>query len=160
MQNIALIVAVVVPIVILLLLRTNAAIVFLSLCAGALAVQFIGNEAILVGSAVGNHSDAVSQYFELALLLLPAMLSALFLSKTMSGPRTVFNIFPAIAVGVIGVLLAVPLLPGNVQTTITNLDGWTVLNQSKEFVVLAGIVASLVVLWVTHPRGHGRHRKH
>lgn len=160
MQNIALIIAVVVPIVLLLVFRTNAAVVFLSLCAGALAVQFVGNEANLVGSAIGNHSEAVSQYFELALLVLPALLSAIFLAKTMGGPKTVFNILPAIAVGVIGVLLAVPLLPNSLQTNITSLDGWTLLNQSKEFVVMAGIVASLVVLWITHPRHHGKHKKH
>lgn len=160
MQNIALIVAVVVPIILLLALRTNAAIVFLSLCAGALAVQFVGNEAFLLGAAVGNHSDDVSQYFELALLLIPPVLSAIFLTKTMTGTKVFFNILPAVAVGVIGVLLAVPLLPGNLQSTITSLEGWALLNQSKEFVVLAGVVASLVVLWITHPRHRGKHKKH
>lgn len=160
MQNIALIAAIIVPVLLLLVLRTNAAIVFLSLCTGALAVQFIGNEANLVGSAIGNHSEAVSQYFELALLLLPMILAALFLRKTMGGSKTVFNVVPAIGVGLVGVLLAVPLLPSGVQGTITSLEGWTLLEQSKEFVVMVGIVGSLVVLLVTYPRSHGRHKKH
>lgn len=160
MQNIALIIAVLVPVVLLLVLRTNAAIVFLSLCAGALAVQYVGSEAILAGSAVGNHSEAVSQYFLVALLLLPAVLSGIFLVKTMTGPKAIFNILPAFAVGVVGVLLAVPLLPGNLQNVIVDLGGWNLLDQMREFVILMGIAASLVVLWVTHPRGHGRHRKH
>lgn len=159
MQNIALVIAIVVPVALILLLRTNAAVVFLSLCAGALLVQFAGNEAGLVGSALGNNSDVLNQYFKLALLLLPVVLSAIFLRKTMSGPKGVLNIVPALAVGIVGVLLAVPLLPEAPQNTITALNGWTMLEQSKEFVVVLGALASLMVLWLTHPRHHGRHKR-
>ena len=61
MQNVILLVAIAVPVLLLVILRSNAAVVFLSLCAGALLVSFAGNEANLVGSAIGNNSKAVSQ---------------------------------------------------------------------------------------------------
>ncbi len=159
MQNIILLVAIAVPALILVLLRTNAAMVFLSLCAGALLVSFAGNEASLVGSAIGNNSEAVSQYFEMALLLLPVLLSTIFLRKSMTGPKAMLNILPAVAVGIVGVLIAVPLLPGGVQATVTNLNGWKLLEQSKEIVVVVGVVVSLAVLWLTGRPSHKGHKK-
>jgi len=159
MQNIALIVAIAMPALLLLLLRTNAAIVFLSLCAGALLVQFAGNEANLVGSMLGNNRDVVSKYFELALLLLPVLISAILLRKSMAGPKGILNILPAIAVGVVGVLLAVPLLPPGPQSAITGLNGWTILERSKEIVVVVGVLVSLLALFLTHPHGR-KHKKH
>jgi len=160
MQNIVLLVAIAAPALLLIVLRTNAAMVFLSLCAGALLVRFAGGDASLVGSAVGNNSAAMSQYFQLALLLLPVVLSALFLRKSMTGPKTVLNILPAISVGLVGVLLAVPLLPGGVQHTIMGLNGWSLLEKSKEVVVLAGTFVSLVVLWMTGRPHHKDKKKH
>jgi len=123
-------------------------------------VKFVGNEAGLVGSAIGNNSNAVSQYFQLALLLLPAMLSAILMRKTLTGPKMVFNIAPAVAVGVVGVLLAVPLLPYGPQIAITSLNGWTLLDKSREIVVVAGVVISMTVLWVTAPRSHKSSKRH
>lgn len=160
MQNIALIAAIIIPAALLIVLRTNASIVFLSLCAGSLLVRFASNEANLVGAALGNQSAIVSQYFELALLLLPALMSAILLAKTVKGPKAIFNLMPAIAVGVVGVLLTVPLLPEGPQNAITSLEGWTIIDQSKEFIVIVGVVVSLAVLWFTQPRGHGKHKKH
>ncbi len=159
MQNIALLVAIAAPVLVVLLLRANAAVVFLSLCAGAVLVQFAGNEAGLVGSAIGNNSDVVNQYFQFALLVLPAVLSTIFTTKSMSGPKTFVNVLPAIALGIVGVILAVPLLPSGPQDTITSLSGWTLLMNSKEFVVVVGVFVSLASFWMAHPRHHRRRQR-
>ncbi len=160
MQNIALLAAIVLPVVLLVLLRTNAAVVFLSLCAGALLVRFVGDEAGLVGAAIGNNSLVVSQYFQFALLLLPAALSAIILTKSMRGPKGFINVLPAIAVGLVGVLLAVPLLPFTPQHAITSLSGWEILDHNKQMVVIVSVVVSLLVLWFARPSGHKkRHHK-
>jgi hypothetical protein len=154
MQNIALLLAVGVPVVLLILLRTNASVVFLSLCAGALLVQFVGNDAGLVGSAIGNNSDTMNQYFQVALLLLPAVLSAIILTKSMRGPKGVLNIIPAVAVGLVGVLLAVPLLPYTPRHAISSVSLWSLLDNNKQLVVVGSVVVSLVILWFAHPRSH------
>jgi hypothetical protein len=156
MQNIALLAAIVVPVVLLVLLRTNAAVVFLSLCAGALLVTFVGNEAGLVGSAVGNNSLVVSQYAQVALLLIPAILSAIILTKSMRGPKGIINIVPAVAVGLVGVLLAVPLLPDRPQHAISGVSGWALLDHNKQIVVIASVLVSLVILWFAKPSHHKR----
>lgn len=160
MQNIILVLAIAIPVVLLILLRTSASIVFLSLCAGALLVTFVGPEAGLVGSAVGNNSRVVDQYSQVALLLLPAILSAIFLTKSMRGPKGILNILPAIAVGLVGVLLAVPLLPSGPQHAITNLHGWWLLDHNKQLIVIGSVMVSLIILWFARPGGHDKHKKH
>lgn len=158
MQNIALLAAIIIPVVLLVLLRTNAAVVFLSLCAGALLVTFVGDEAGLVGSAVGNNSMVVSQYAQVALLLIPAVLSAVILTKSMKGPKGVLNIVPAAAVGLVGVLLAVPLLPYTPQHAISGVSGWSLLEHNRQIVVIASVLVSLVILWFAPPSHHKRRR--
>lgn len=161
MQNIALLLAIGVPVALIILMRTNAAMVFLSLCAGELLVRFAGNEAGLVGSAVGNNSDVVNQYFQVALLLLPAVLTCILMRKSVNGPKGILNILPALAVGVVGVLLAVPLLPDAPQKAITSLSGWSMLYDNREIIVIASVLVSLGSLWMSHPRtGHKSHKKH
>lgn len=159
MQNLVLLLAVAIPIALLIVLRTNAAIVFLSLCAGALLVRYVGNEASLVGSAVGNNSFEVSQYAQIVLLLLPVVLSTFFLMKSMKGPKGLLNILPAIGVGLVGVLLVVPLLPSGVGSAITDSDGWTIMQDNQQLIVAVSVVVSLVALWMSRP-GTGGKKKH
>ncbi len=159
LQNSILIAAIGLPVVALVLLRTNAAIAFLSLCAGAVLVRFVGHEADLAGTVIGNNSQAVSQYAQLALLLVPVVVVALLLRKSVSSAKLVFNLIAAVAVGLVGVLLAVPLLPGAAQTAITDTEGWRLLVQSQELVVAASVLASIVVLWLTKPSSGKKHHK-
>lgn len=160
LQNIVLIIAVAAPAALLVLLRTNAAVVFFSLCAGSLLVRYVGDDASLVGTVVGNNSHAVSQYAELILLLLPALAVAIILRKSVSTTKIVFNVIPAIAVGLVGVLLAVPLLPGGVQANIISTEGWKLLEHSQELVLGASVLASVVVLWITRSKLGGSGKKH
>ena len=153
MQNIVLLAAIAVPIVLLVLLRTNGAIVFLSLCAGALLVRYVGDDASLVGSAIGNNSVVVSQYAQVALLLIPVVLSAIFLKKSMKGPRGLLNILPAVGVGLVGVLMVVPLLPSNANELITTTNGWSIMKDNQQMIVAISVVVSLAALWLSHPRG-------
>lgn len=158
LQNALIIAAVAVPALLLVLLRTNAAIVFLSLCAGALLVQFVGLEADLVGTVMANNS-AVSQYSRLILLLLPVVLAIFMTRKTAPQSKVVFNALAAIAVGLVGALLVVPLLPGGAQQTITGTEGWKLLENSREFVVAASVGVSLLAMWIMLPR-HKDKKKH
>lgn len=160
MQNLALLLAIAVPIALLIVLRTNAAIVFLSLCAGALLVRFVGDDAGLVGSAIGNNSVVVSQYAQVALLLIPVVLSAILLGKSMRGPKGLLNILPAIGVGLVGVLLVVPLLPTNLNEAITASDGWSIMQDNQQLIIVISVVVSLVALWLSHPKTGGKKKHH
>lgn len=161
MQNLALILAIAIPIVLVLLLRSNGPVVFLSLCVGALLVRFVGSDASLVGSALGNNASVASNYSQLGLLLIPPILSLLILRRSIRGPKALFNVLPAVAVGLVGVLLAVPLLPGGVQHSLTTTNGWSLLVHQQEIVVIASSLACLIVLWMApHHAADKKHRKH
>ena len=149
------------PIVLILVLRTNAAVVFLSLCAGALMVSYVGNDAGLVGSALGASVSVGNSTAQLGLLFIPPLLSSFFLRHSMRGPKTVINLLPAIAFGLVGVLLAVPLLPGGVRHDVTITQGWSMLIHQQEIVVIAGVLVSLIVLWFSHSTTKDKkHHKH
>ncbi len=160
MQNLALLIAIGIPVLLILLLRSHGAIVFLSLCAGSLLVLYYGNDASIVGNVIGNNSFAVSQYSQLTLLLLPATLSLVILKGSMAGGKMLFNLIPAIAVGLVAALLAVPLLPYGAHNAITSTSGWKLLEHNQQLVVGASVLASLVVLWFSHYKHPGHHRKH
>jgi hypothetical protein len=160
-QNLVFIAAIGVPVLIIFLLRTDAAVAFLSLCAGSLLVRYVGNEATLVGSAVSNNATISNQYAQLALLLLPVILSTLLLRGTMKGSKTIFNIIPALAVGLVGMLLTVPLLPYGGQNAVMNTEGWRLLSNNQEIVITASCLLSLAVLWFSHFKSRNKkHHKH
>lgn len=161
MQNLALILAIVIPVVLILVLRSNGPVIFLSLCVGAVLVRFVGSDAGLLGSALGNNAKAASSYSQLGLLLVPPVLSLFFLRHSIRGTKIVFNILPAIAVGLVGVLLAVPLLPGGVQHNMTGSNGWSLLVHQQEIVVIASSLVCLIVLWLApHRDTDKKHHKH
>lgn len=159
LQNIAIIAAIAVPAVVLVLLRSNAAIAFLSLCAGSVLVRFVGHEANLAGTMFAN-TKAVDPYMQVMLLVLPLVLVAIITRKTVPAAKLVVNIIPAIAVGLVGVLLAVPLLSGGAQSAITDTQGWKLLEASQEFVVAVSVAVSIIALWLTKPGHHGKKKKH
>lgn len=161
MQNLALILAILIPIVLILVLRSNGPVVFFSLCVGALLVRFVGSDAGLVGSALGNNAAAANSYAKLGLLLAPAVLSLFFLRHSIRGSKGLFNILPAVAVGLVGVLLAVPLLPGGVHHSLISSNGWAFLQHQQEIVVIVSSLVCLVVLWMApHKAIDKKHRKH
>lgn len=158
-QNAVIIAAIAVPAVIVVLLRVNAAVAFFSLCAGSLLVRYVGHEANLAGSFFSN-STALDPYSKLFLLLLPLVLTIVIMRKTIPAHKLAFNIVPAVAIGLVGVLLAVPLLSGAAYDALTKTEGWHLLEASQEFVVIASVGVSLIALWLTKPLGHGNRKKH
>jgi hypothetical protein len=156
-QNLVLIVAIAVPVLLLVLLRANAAVVFLSLCAGSLLVRFIGDDANLVGSAVANNSHIVSQYSEIVLLFLPVLLAIFITRKSVPASKLLFNVIAAVAFALLAVVLTVPLLPAGAQHVVVSTQGWKLLEHNKSLVVGAGVLASLIVLWIVQPRPGKRH---
>lgn len=154
---------VLIPAILLMVLRINAALVFLSLCLGNVLVQFVAGDA-------GNFLTQQSQVslptaytsdntVRLTLLLLPALLTAIFMIKTVrSQSRLLLNLLPAAGVGLLGGLLAVPLLPPGLSHNIIASSLWTQAHQAQDVIVGGSAVVCLIVLWLQRPKaGHKRH---
>jgi hypothetical protein len=162
---IALTAIVLVPVLILMVLRINAALVFLSLCLGDVLVQFVAKDTTefltlhndkFVQASTGNNT------VKIILLLLPVLLTALFMIKTIHGNgRLLLNLLPSAGVGLLGALLVVPLLPPGLGHNVLDSTLWTGVNRAQDLIVGASAVVCLFVLWLQRPKaGHSKHGKH
>lgn len=155
-----------VPILILLAFRINAAIVFLSLCLGSVLVQFVGNDTssfinLFSASKVVMHYGA-----SIFLLLLPAVFTMIVMIGTVKGKfKVLLNILPAVAVGVVWLLLAEPYFTPGLRGAMTGTSAWHEIQKINTLIVTASTVVCLLFLWLQRPKrsGHddgGKHGKH
>jgi len=158
---------VLVPIVLLMVLRINATLVFLSLCLGNILVQFIAPDAnsflALFSARVPKGVDTGSNTIKIILLLLPVVLTAIFMIKTVRGNgKLALNLLPAAGVGLLAGLLLVPLLPPGTSHNILHSDVWQKMQQTQDLIVGLSALICLLVLWLQRPKvaPHDKHGKH
>ncbi len=144
--------AVVLPAVLMVLLRSDAAVVLLSLCAGSVLVNFIGSE---TNDFINQNATSLQGWGYVILLLVPAVLSIIALRKSVSSMKLPLNILTAVAAALTGVLLIMPLLPGEIQTHLTDNFLWDRLHQFQTIIVSGSIAIALVSMWIS---GHGGFR--
>src|ERR1700712_5230028 len=148
---IILIAIIAVPIVLLMLLRINATLVFLSLCLGSVLVQFVAEDAgfvmTLAASNVPQAGSVTDSSIKLGLLFLPVILTAIFMIHTVNGTGKLFmNALPAAGVGFLGALLAVPLLPPGTAYNLTSSPLWAEVIKLQDLIVGASALLCLFVL--------------
>ncbi len=154
---------VIIPAVLLMLLRINAALVFLSLCLGDVLVQFASPDAGSFVEVFSANANIPSEHLnvKLFLLLLPALLTAVFMIRTVHGNgRLLLNLLPAIGVGLLGGLLVSPLLPPGLSHNIIDSQLWSSVQDVKGLIVGASALVCLLVLWLQRPSHKTGHKKH
>jgi hypothetical protein len=154
------------PVVLLMLLRINATLVFLSLCLGNVLVQFVSpdvHDFLTLFSAKSAHNiSATDQTIKVALLFLPVVLTAVFMIKTVRGNGKLFlNLLPSAGVGLLTALLVVPLLPGGVSHNLASTSLWDQTSKAQDLIVGLSALICLFVLWLQRPKtGDDKHGKH
>lgn len=149
-------------------LRVNATLVFLSLCLGDVLTEFVANDASSVTTLLSKShvsSAVVSQTnnaWKLILLLLPVVLTTIFMIRTVKGhSRLLLNLLPAAGVGLLGALLVVPLLPATASENIISSSLWVQVTRAQDLIVGGSAVVCMFVLWMQRPKtGEGKHGKH
>ncbi|HUS26000.1 MAG TPA: hypothetical protein VMY99_01470 [Nevskiaceae bacterium] len=150
-DNITLLVALVVPVVLFVGLRINAVMVFLSLCLGEVLVRYVSDDANVMLNLFSSHQPGTvsKSTLQIALLLLPAVLTSVFMIFSMHGRmRVVLNVLPAAAASLLGILLAVPLLPPGLRHNLQAQDAWHYLIHAQALIVGVGALTSLLFLWM------------
>jgi len=159
---------VVLPIVLLMVLRVNAVLVFLSLCLGSVLTQFLGpdvNDLLNLASSHSSKTITASQTTaQLVLLLIPVVMTTLFMIKSVpKGFKLFINILPAAGVGLLAALLAIPLLPTDAQNTIITSSLWMQVSHAQDLIVGISALICLFVLLSMRPKGgeeaHGKKHK-
>lgn len=159
-ENVFLLGAIAIPIVLFTLLRINAALVFLSLCLGAVLVQYVGGEANSLVSLFFEDVGSVSaSTLQLVLVLAPAIVTCVVTVFSIRGKvKTLLNLITAAGASALAFLLVVPLLPHGVRVEVQSQDIWQFVTQAQAFLVGVGALVSLAFLWTQ--RRNLRHNKH
>jgi hypothetical protein len=154
-HNLVLVVGlVVIPVVILMLLRINATMVFLGLCLGYVLTQFLGNDVNSFAQTFLGHVNVSTSVMKLVLLLFPAVFTALFMIRSVRGTKLLINLLPALGVGCFSALLIVPLLPPGISHAITNMKVWHEALRLQDLIIGLSALASLMTLWLLRTKWH------
>jgi len=144
-----------VPLLAILLLRVNGAIAFMSLCLGSVLVTYTSSDVTsVIGGFSASKNFVGNQWAQIALLVVPFFLTVLFTRGSVKGAKSVTNVLPALATGLLCVLLVVPLLPADLQQQIYSQPAWHQLSNAQTAVILGGALFSLMFLLFTHRRKH------
>lgn len=141
------------PFLLTLVARVSAVYLLLSLLVGDILVRYLGDDVVLVASTFMRnfHSDFAVQ---LVLLLLPVVLTLLLMRKSAPKSQFLLHILPLLAVSLAGLIVALPLLPGGLQHSLTSTPTGTVLKNSQDLIMAITGVAILMLAWLT-----GRHKE-
>jgi hypothetical protein len=158
-----LIIALGLPTLLFVLLRANAAMIFLSVCLGSVLVEHVASEANTMMGLFSPKPNPVSQAtIALILLFAPPIITTIVTAVSVHGRLKVFlNLVPAAAASMLLVLLVVPLLPKSLTYHIESQQTWRILWDAEALVIGAGALVSLFFLWAQ--RRNFRHhdkRKH
>ncbi|MDZ7744625.1 MAG: hypothetical protein U5K77_02580 [Candidatus Saccharibacteria bacterium] len=130
---------------------------FLSLLAGELLERYFKEDAELALSTVVRN-ESVLQWLGFAILVIPMVLTAIFLRRTIGKNKTLLHMLPLVITGVVFAAFALPLLPESVQAQVTSTHYGNMLNDSINFIVGVMIFLQLVALWLFN-RGSDKHGK-
>lgn len=135
----------------LLILKTNSALVLLALCAGSVLVEFASKNMAYVngqikGSLLPNKFTVTGTGLELIILLVPPIVTAILLKKSQGVGRWPIQIFPAVATGILGLYLVVPLLSSKLQDSVTSNHYWRLVEQNQIPLIFACIIIGLVLI--------------
>jgi hypothetical protein len=134
------------PLLLTFLLKSNAALSFLALCAGFVVISFAGSDLQNLTGQLNFSID--SSLVNLFLLILPFVLTLLITRKSFSKKGgLVLHGLIALCAGALLALIGIPLLSESVRANFANSDFWTNLQKIQASVVGAGVFLSLVVLW-------------
>jgi hypothetical protein len=141
------------PVIILTLLRVNAAIIFLSLCLGDVLLRFVGDEAANTVGIIASNGSTDPALVSIGLILLPAIFTTLIMMRTVKGHlKLALNIVPAISVGVLGLLLLEPFFADGLRAAVEGSEAWYLITKLQTIVISASAILSVFFLWLQRPK--------
>lgn len=150
----------VIPLLLVLIFRVKASMLFMTLCAGSVLSRFTNDDALKFMSAFfKNYSQTSQSAIAIGLIAVPPVLTAIFMRKQVSFTSILAHIVPALLAGVVAVLLVVPLLPGGTRNDIFSSNVWSQITQYQAVLVGAAVLVNLLLLWMGskgHKKGKGR----
>jgi hypothetical protein len=147
------------PLLLMTVLRINAPLVFLSICLGDVLVQFVGDKAVEFFNLFLPKTMTSTQTVNLALVLIPVVLTMIFMIKSVKANRLALNVLPAVAASFLLLFTLKPLLPPDMITSIQSAPFWNAIDRSQELLVGGGALLCLFFLWLQRPKHQNSDKK-
>lgn len=141
-----------------LIMRVSAIFLFTSIAVGNFLVLYLSDDAALAANAF-TKSQYVPMVTQLTLLLLPIILTLFVLRKSLPKSKLLLHIIPLIGCGLSIAVLALPLLPSEVQGQIFGMPSGDVFKNSQDLIVSITAIMVLMLMWRTHGHHDGKHHK-
>jgi hypothetical protein len=161
MTDMLLVVLVFGPFALSLLLKSNAALAFLSLSAGTAVVTYGGDDINKAIQQLGLGPYSTNTV-ELFLLIVPLVVTLLVTRKTVANrSKSYFQAVSALCAGGLLALAAVPLLNGSGDINFSDSSAWINLQKFQAAIVGIGALCALVTVWSASLKKHsGKSKKH
>jgi len=156
MTEVFLAILILLPVVLTFLLKSNAAAAFLALCGGFTLFTLSGSD---IEQLVGKTriTSLTSNNVDLALLAVPLLVTLFLTYKSVSSKnRRWLQLVPALCAGGLLAIVAGPMLNSALSTDFTKAQLWKDLQDAQTYIVAAGLITSLLLLW---SGGHSKHSK-
>lgn len=136
-------------------LRAPATVLFFALLVGELMSQQLSDDAFNIINDYATLSDV--RYVHVALLVLPVLISAVFLRGRVSKSKRLIEIVPLIFVAASLMIFVDHYLALSQKLPS---DQLTLLRTYEGVIVSAGAVLSLLSAWLSYPKLHSSKKKH
>jgi hypothetical protein len=145
------------PAVLTFFLKSNAAVSFLALCGGFAVITLSGSDIEhLFGKT--KITSLTSNDVDLILLIIPLLLTLLLTFRSVSAKsQRYFQIIPALCAGGLLAVIAAPMFSDAINTNISNSQAWKDIQNIQSYIVGAGLLSSLLLIWsggFMHSKAH------
>lgn len=152
MPLVLIVTAVLLPVLLALVLRVNAVMLFLAVAVGALLERAAGDSAELALAMV-SRSETVSYIAHIGVLLLPVLLTLFFLRKT-AKRNVLIGLLPLFATSFALSVLILGLLPPHLQQVVYGQPFGAFAKQSSDLAITVAAILNLALAWRTHSHKH------
>ena len=146
------------PLALGIIFKLRASQLFFAILASELLARYFGHEAETVIMTL-TKNELLAAYGEPLVLILPIILTAIFLRNSIKGPRAIINLVPLALTGIVFAAFMLPILPGYLQDQARlNTIGAQILELN--LLVVGGIVLlHFISLWFIEGK-EPHHKKH
>lgn len=135
------------PLVLGLVFRVATSHIFFSLMAGELLGRYFGHDIDANAKNISG-TKMLAGYGEAILIILPLLLTAFFMKKTLSRGRSLLHIIPLAITGIICATFVLPTLPADVQKIVREVPVGDWLLDVNRMIVGAMVALQLASLWL------------
>lgn len=156
MANILLAALILGPLLLTLVLKSNAALGFLVLCTGfVLNTSVIGDLQHLLSQI---NLSTTSTTLAIALLIVPLVVTMLLTRRASGkGVKSLIHTLIALCGGGLLALSVVPILGSSLQSDVIGSNFWTNLQKVQSEIIGLGALLSLLLIWLGDIKGHKKH---